>query len=505
MRLSVFVALLLALCSRVIRDQLFSALSFSLPPLSQRQQHRSSTSAGFRRTTLHDRQGRSTRVTSRALLSDDDFSLDELIEWLPLPSEAQAAPAESQGKMIVPLLPVVLPPLPGAEVSIAAENEADSALYDDLLLSGSRMLVAVARDEDGTKVSEFGTLLYLEELQEVSGATDGAAKFLAKLTAVGRARVRGFYAGGQNEWREPLYYCAEVESITDEEDASNDVSELKYSLEKELLTLARFQRNQPSMGIGEVAAVDMMAALASAERDPEEIALVQGLWRTTSGTKIRIAGREVRGLGILGVGDDGDFTMQLATAGAKASPLWQQQDGRRIDTGGRVYRASPGRDEGTKDKGSFTTLSWCDGDVWTRIASRPPFKFDVSGTVGVLWRAAALWQEKSAFGAEALRRASRVKAADAIAKEREKQEIEPDTPLTPEQEELWIKSQLEADIEAKEVNFQKTVLPSVALLSAPSQAARVKVLAHVVALESTRLRLRLTLQEGEGMDSETSD
>ncbi|CAJ1436568.1 unnamed protein product [Effrenium voratum] len=67
------------------------------------------------------------------------------------------------------------------------------ALYDHILLSGSRRFVVTSADpfsEAEVRFAEVGVIFYLDDLQEVSEMTQDQIKYVCDHTVIGRVRIK---------------------------------------------------------------------------------------------------------------------------------------------------------------------------------------------------------------------------------------------------------------------------------------------------------------------------
>jgi len=102
------------------------------------------------------------------------------------------------GATVMPVFPLHKIAWPGTTVKIKVSQPGHVRMYDDLVLSGKRHLVATlsCTPEDTTKpaaedgrLSDIGTVLFIESLIPVSNETDGLVKYIAVHSVVGRARL----------------------------------------------------------------------------------------------------------------------------------------------------------------------------------------------------------------------------------------------------------------------------------------------------------------------------
>uniref|UniRef100_A0A7S4QI51 Uncharacterized protein n=1 Tax=Alexandrium monilatum TaxID=311494 RepID=A0A7S4QI51_9DINO len=427
------------------------------------------------------------RIGARASAASDEAEEaqelqrdDDSLQWLPLEGlseEGEAAPSEelSPPASRARTLPVFLANdvfMPAAQVSLKLASPAECRLYEDLLLAGGRLLLStLRRDGPEAQAAAFGTLLYLEDLREVSGATDGAAKYVAEHRAVGRARLLQLERRAAGSDAEHL--VGKVELLEDKLQAAEPPSE---ALAPQLGELAALQKRAGGARQGEASAAELAAALAAPPPAPPLLP-VQGLWRAASGVRVRVDGAAAVGLGRLEAEGD-EVVLRFGSGGT------------------REFRA---RAEGSEEAGSpAVALRWDDGDVWTRIASPPPYCFDPFGAAGALWRAARRWRELGAWRAEAKRGEARFRSAEAIAQSLEgSPSADPVARRRAEAEaaEAWQRAALGADAAAASMRWEEVLQPCQRLLEAETHAARLEAFRAILAVEAAKLQLRLALEE----------
>jgi len=152
-----------------------------------------STFTGPRHHFAGDRS--SDRSCTRLLSSEFQHSWLELSEGPTLSPDSDA--------QVMPVFPLRTIEWPGTSVEIKVVDPACRRMYDDLLSSGRRYIVAPlsclptrgGRPDAETPPEErrllsMGSVLMLEDLKDVSDQTDGAIKYLAKHTVVGRANIK---------------------------------------------------------------------------------------------------------------------------------------------------------------------------------------------------------------------------------------------------------------------------------------------------------------------------
>lgn len=100
---------------------------------------------------------------------------------------------------MLPVFPLRTIEWPGNTVELKVIDPAHRRMYEELLWSGKRRVVAplaklpIASDAPETeerRVHSMAPVLLLQDLKEVSGQTGGVVKYIAKHTVVGRARIQ---------------------------------------------------------------------------------------------------------------------------------------------------------------------------------------------------------------------------------------------------------------------------------------------------------------------------
>lgn len=106
------------------------------------------------------------------------------------------APAEDA--TVMPVFPQKTIAWPGNTVELKIVEPGHRRMYEDLLLSGKRRILAPLARLPGTepaapaeecRLHGMGSVLFLQELKEVSEQTGGAVKYVAKHTVTGRANI----------------------------------------------------------------------------------------------------------------------------------------------------------------------------------------------------------------------------------------------------------------------------------------------------------------------------
>lgn len=123
------------------------------------------------------------------------------LSWLELAEGQTSVPnADAQ---VMPVIPLRTIEWPGTSCEIKVIDPAFRKMYDDLLSSGKRYIVAPfsclpmkgSRTDAEVcagkrRLFSIGSVLMLEDLKDVSDQSDGAIKYLAKHSVVGRAKIK---------------------------------------------------------------------------------------------------------------------------------------------------------------------------------------------------------------------------------------------------------------------------------------------------------------------------
>jgi len=106
------------------------------------------------------------------------------------------------GVTVLPVFPLSSLYWPGSEATLQIIDPAYRKMYDDILMSGSRRFVVTFTrslpggrvryadmEEEDRRLFSIGSLLYLTDLEEVSGQTGGHVKYVAKHEVQGRVQL----------------------------------------------------------------------------------------------------------------------------------------------------------------------------------------------------------------------------------------------------------------------------------------------------------------------------
>jgi len=355
-------------------------------------------------------------------------------------------------------------------VLLNVRSPEDCRLYEGLLMEGRRLVVTFFHGPGPGQVAEYGTLLFLEDLRVVSEAVEGDVKYVAEHTAVGRVRLMGLVRYNTSEGGGSVLARTEVCV----ENGDDNPTLAQETLASQLEQLTDLQQ-RAGVGAGEATAAELNTSLFAKPLEPR-LQPLQGLWRVASGVRVRVDGDMAVGLGRLQAEED-EFLMRLGRGGQ------------------REFRARC--QEKAQNSSAAEVLQWSDGDTWTRIAAQPPYKFDAFGAAGLLWRAVRRWRELGDWRAEVRRGEARWRSAESIA-----QRLREASPADSERMEEdavaeWQRAALGADTDAADMRMEEVLLPCQRLLQASSLHERLRIFGDMLAVEATKLRIRLALRPAE--------
>lgn len=160
------------------------------------------------------------------------------LEWLDVVDGPAVEPRSDS--TVMPIFPLTAIEWPGTSAQLNIIDPAYRRMYDDILLSGARRFAVVfTRSLPGGRVRytemspedrrlhAIGSILYLEDLQEVSERTDGVVKYTTSHSIRGRVRLlrllnpNALFKTDENG-NKVDYLRAEVEFMDDTEDSLDD-------------------------------------------------------------------------------------------------------------------------------------------------------------------------------------------------------------------------------------------------------------------------------------------
>lgn len=345
--------------------------------------------------------------------------------------------------------------LPGGTQRLKVSTPESAGFFDELLLSGSRLFLAALRDPFTNSFAEVATLLALEDLRDVSNATDGKVKYLVEHVAVGRARI--LHATSSPDARALQVAAQLLEGLA----GSAAASPVQALLEAPLRELEHLQRDAGPPQAGEPSAAEFRALLSPLPPLPPALQACQGLWRAKSGQLVRIDADMACGLGRMTTGV-GRVLLQVGGGGRAFTAL-----------------APEGPEPGE-------ILEWDDGDTWTRVARPPSYRFSHCDASSLCWRIGRRWQQLAVWRAEVRRGESRWRSLEAALA---------NTRATGRREEAGLDDAArQADADSVEMRWEEVLRPCQRLLQAGSTDALASVLRGILATEAARLRLRLAVE-----------
>lgn len=153
--------------------------------------------------------------------------------------EVTKGPELEPSRRALPVFPSPSVLWPGAHVQFAVIEPGHRQLYEDLLMSGARFVLAPLVDvpthpigggrPDRYRLHSMAALLNLEDLIEATEQTDGLVKYVAKHRVVGRAKIQRLLNPSAlfdlNEKQEKVQYLQAEADILPEEDPTEPLEE----------------------------------------------------------------------------------------------------------------------------------------------------------------------------------------------------------------------------------------------------------------------------------------
>ncbi|CAJ1386169.1 unnamed protein product [Effrenium voratum] len=164
------------------------------------------------------------RPSNRALLRAEDeeatvSAIAPAVDWLPSLDPKMEEMEASEGSMVLPVFPLGGPFMPYSKQKLNIFEPRYRALYDHILLSGSRRFVVTSADpfsEAEVRFAEVGVIFYLDDLQEVSEMTQDQIKYVCDHTVIGRVRIKRVL--NPAKWFDRTTFLqAEVEEFEDQD------------------------------------------------------------------------------------------------------------------------------------------------------------------------------------------------------------------------------------------------------------------------------------------------
>lgn len=181
---------------------------------------------------------------------DLDISTAPDIRWLPPINPARGRdlkPSNEPGTMVLPLFPLgAVAYTPGSTQVLNIFEKRYRQMYSDILLSGGRRFVTTMVNPDAEgELAEVGVVLYLEDLKEVSKATNDAVKYVAQHKVLDkRVCIHAVLNPADSVTRETYMRC-EVSEIEDDDETAEAAStgDLETSIVSALGEVAEMQED----------------------------------------------------------------------------------------------------------------------------------------------------------------------------------------------------------------------------------------------------------------------
>lgn len=130
---------------------------------------------------------------SESQVTDGKESALDTVRWLPLldvDSEVELEPSGAPGTMVLPLFSFGSTPcMPHSLQELSIFEPRYRRMYNDILVSGSRRFVTTAIHPEDGRLAEVGSVLYLEELRDVSEMSSDQVKYVCNHRVIGRVRI----------------------------------------------------------------------------------------------------------------------------------------------------------------------------------------------------------------------------------------------------------------------------------------------------------------------------
>eukprot|EP00929_Paragymnodinium_shiwhaense_P066042 TRINITY_DN33098_c0_g1_i1.p1 TRINITY_DN33098_c0_g1~~TRINITY_DN33098_c0_g1_i1.p1 ORF type:complete len:507 (+),score=112.92 TRINITY_DN33098_c0_g1_i1:63-1583(+) len=416
------------------------------------------------------------------------------VAWLTLPrgpdvDEASSGQAAPSPKFLqdVPVLVSQVVFFPGEVVVLQLSSPTECAFYEELILKGTRQIVLVlsrTAKELGTdspnvsaseisQVTEYGTLVTLEDLRDISAATDGKAKYAAEHTAIGRVRLRNVQRQSEGSKIEVFTDAEILDADSDSQDTGAEEDEARKAatdvLTEELMQLAKLQHKTGGPSVGDTPAGDFAVALAAPALigqnfAEEKLPELQGLWRANTGSRVRVQGDAAIGLGPMLPQGEGEYALKVGEA-------W-------------YYAKADDNETSPVD-----ILHWDDGGNWTRLAA--PAAFVGAPEVRRFWQLARAWRQAAVMRIEVQRRSRQFQSLDQLRDFFDAGIVSA--------HDTFEKDAQEADDDAARFFQQEVMVPCQRVLQAGSYVDLLKTLADILQpeLQNRRLQAMLAATEAE--------
>eukprot|EP00929_Paragymnodinium_shiwhaense_P090297 TRINITY_DN5044_c0_g1_i1.p1 TRINITY_DN5044_c0_g1~~TRINITY_DN5044_c0_g1_i1.p1 ORF type:complete len:549 (+),score=103.12 TRINITY_DN5044_c0_g1_i1:98-1744(+) len=166
---------------------------------------------------------------------DNYFAMASDIKWLPPVESMQDLPASNvSGTTVLPIFPLSNSAyMPESEQIINVYEPRYRALYNDILVSGSRRFVVSAIHPVDGRFAKIGVVLYLEDLRDVSEETRGEIKFICTHRVIGRVRIDRVL--NPSKWEDAETYLR-VETTPYDDEGEEDEVEVSHETEEALMS-----------------------------------------------------------------------------------------------------------------------------------------------------------------------------------------------------------------------------------------------------------------------------
>jgi len=158
---------------------------------------------------------------------EDAADADDGVRWLPPLDPSGAETEAGEGEAVLPLFPLGAH-VPGTETVLNIFEPRYRAMYNAILLNGSKRFCVAAIDPDTGRVAEVGTMFYLDDLKEVSQQTDDRVKFVCTHSVKERVRIDRVL--NPQAWQSGSTYLKVVGSEIEDVDAATDTGSAEAAI-----------------------------------------------------------------------------------------------------------------------------------------------------------------------------------------------------------------------------------------------------------------------------------
>ena len=163
-----------------------------------------------------------------AVMSEGLEAVASQVRWHTVidPTEEDSEP--SDGATVMPLFPLGVTYLPFTTTVLNIFEPRYRAMYNAILLNGSKRFCVAAIDPDTGRVAEVGTMFYLDDLKEVSQQTDDRVKFVCTHSVKERVRIDRVL--NPQAWQSGSTYLKVVGSEIEDVDAATDTASAEAAI-----------------------------------------------------------------------------------------------------------------------------------------------------------------------------------------------------------------------------------------------------------------------------------